>query len=83
MIRNVGGAAMTKETTELLAEALKLPETEREELADRLLESLDPPTSDIDQMTDEEFVAELDRRAVELRQNPELGIPWDEVKKMS
>jgi hypothetical protein len=42
-----------------------------------------PSNFDIDQMTDEEFAVELDRRANELRQNPELGIPWEVVKKMS
>jgi hypothetical protein len=42
-----------------------------------------PTDSEIDPMTDEDFTEELNRRAEELRHNPELGIPWDEVKKMS
>lgn len=66
---------------DLLAAALKLPPDEREELAGRLWDSLDPPGSDIDRLTDEEFEAELHRRAEELRRDPSSGIPWEEVRR--
>ena len=34
------------------------------------------------QLSEEELVAELHRRAEELRQNPDAAIPWDQVKDM-
>ncbi len=73
---------MSERYSALLTEALKLSEDERAALADELLDSLDGPPSDIDGMTDEEFKAELDRRAEELRQHPERAIPWEQVKEM-
>jgi putative addiction module component (TIGR02574 family) len=73
---------MSERSTALLAEALRLSEDERAELADALLDSLDGPPSDYDAMTEEEFKAELDRRAEELRQHPERAIPWEQVEKM-
>jgi putative addiction module component (TIGR02574 family) len=74
---------MTDRATTLLTEALKLPDDEREALADALWDSLDGPPSDYDAMTEEEFKAELDRRAEELRRNPERAIPWEEVQRMT
>ena len=73
---------MSERTQALMNEALKLSDLEREELAARLLESLDPPPSDIDQMTEDEFLAELHRRAAEMREDPTSRIPWEEVQKM-
>lgn len=73
---------MTQRTADLLAEVLALPEAERADFAERLLESLDPPPADIDQLTDEEFAAELERRAEELRRDPSAGIPWERVRDM-
>jgi putative addiction module component (TIGR02574 family) len=73
---------MSERFTELLAAALRLSDEERADLAERLLESLDPPPSDIDGMTDEEFKAELDRRHEEFLRDPSVGIPWEQVKRM-
>ncbi len=73
---------MTQRVAELLAEVLRLPEEEQAELVEQLLDRLDPPPSDIDRMSDEEFAAELDRRAEELRRDPSAGIPWDQVRDM-
>ena len=73
---------MSERYAAVLAEALKLSEVERVELADALLDGLDGPPSDYDAMTEEEFKAELDRRAEELRQHPERGIPWEQVREM-
>jgi putative addiction module component (TIGR02574 family) len=59
----------------LLADALQLPEDEREELAAQLLDSLEqPPGISIDDRD------ELERRADEARRGVP-GIPWDEVKR--
>jgi putative addiction module component (TIGR02574 family) len=73
---------MSERAASLLAAALQLPEDERAELVEGLLDSLGGPDSDIDRMTEDEFAAELDRRAEELRQNPDAAIPWDQVKDM-
>ena len=73
---------MSERSASLLAAALQLSEVEREELVADLMDSLNPSDSDIDRMTEEEFAAELDRRAAELRQNSDAGIPWEQVKDM-
>lgn len=73
---------MSERYLAVLAEALKLSDEERADLAYALLDSLDGPP-DINAMSDEEFKAELDRRAEELRQHPERAIPWDEVKRLT
>ena len=65
----------------LLTSALKLSPAEREELADRIWDSLEPQDTFSD-MTEDEFATELDRRAAELRADPSEGVPWDEVQKM-
>jgi putative addiction module component (TIGR02574 family) len=59
----------------LLAEAMQLPEDEREELAAKLLDSLEPaPGISIDDKD------EIERRATEARAGAP-GISWDEVKR--
>jgi putative addiction module component (TIGR02574 family) len=63
----------------LLTAALALAPAEREELADSLWASLDPSDAYAG-MTEDELVAELDRRAAELKADPTQGIPWDEVR---
>jgi putative addiction module component (TIGR02574 family) len=74
---------MSERTASLLAAALQLSEEERAELVEGLLDSLDGPDSDIDRMTEEEFAAELDRRHEEFLRDPSVGVPWEEVKRMS
>ena len=59
----------------LLAEAMQLPEDEREELAGKLLDSLEAPTA-----ISIEDRAEIERRAVEARSGV-AGIPWDESRR--
>jgi putative addiction module component (TIGR02574 family) len=66
---------------ELLKSALTLPPAEREELADSLWTSLDP-SKDYAGMTEGEFIAELNRRAAELKAEPSQGVPWDDVQNM-
>jgi putative addiction module component (TIGR02574 family) len=74
---------MSERYATLLAEALKLSEDERAELAHELLDSLDGQPADIDSMTEAEFKAELERRHEEFLRDPSVGIPWDEVKRMT
>lgn len=59
----------------ILAEAMQLPEAEREELAATLLDSLEPPLGISIEDRDE-----IERRAEEARRG-EPGIPWPEVKR--
>jgi putative addiction module component (TIGR02574 family) len=58
----------------LLAEAVQLPEDEREDLAAKLLDSLEPPTG-----ISVEDRGEIKARAAEARSGA-AGVPWDEVK---
>ena len=59
----------------LLVDAMQLPEDEREDLAAKLLDSLEPtPGISIE---DKE---EIERRAADARAGVP-GIPWDEVKR--
>lgn len=57
--------------------ALALPDDERTELVMQLLASLaleDPEVSD------QEFAAELSRRAREMEQDPSASVPWSQLK---
>ena len=71
---------MSEPYTTLRDGALKLPEDKRAALAYELLDSLEADPPDINSMTEEEFKAELDRRAEELRQHPDRAVPWEQVK---
>ena len=59
--------------TEILAKARELRPEQRREIAEALLEDLEPEESP-------EFIAELDRRLAEFEKNPNDGIPWKQVK---
>jgi len=74
---------MSERSASLLAAARQLSDDERAELVAGLLDSLDPPSADTDGMSEEEFAAELDRRHAEFLRDPSVGIPWEEVKRMS
>jgi putative addiction module component (TIGR02574 family) len=71
---------MSETAQAILAAALSLSEAERGELVDRLVESLSPPDPCAD-MTDEEFIAEVDRRREEALNGTDPGIPWSEVER--
>jgi putative addiction module component (TIGR02574 family) len=73
---------MSERSATLLAEALKLTDQERAKLAEDILESLDGPPSDYDSMSEEDFIAELQRRSAELSEHPEQGVSWEQVKEM-
>lgn len=72
---------MSKAVAELLKAALRLGERERTELVDRIQDSLESPLLDTDEMTDDEFAAELNRRHEEALRDPSVLIPWEEVKR--
>jgi putative addiction module component (TIGR02574 family) len=56
--------------------ALALPEAERALLVERLLESLPPEP---EELTDDELVAELERRSADFERGTADAIPWSEL----
>ena len=62
----------------VLEQALQLPPVEREELCERIWESISTP--DEDDLTKEQ-AEELKRRIAAARANPEDGITWEDWKK--
>ena len=73
---------MTQKASEVLMSALALTPQEREELADSLWASLDPQDP-LSGMSETEWIAELNRRAAELKGDPKSGVRWDDVKNMT
>jgi putative addiction module component (TIGR02574 family) len=76
---------MTSTLEEIRAAAMRLTDAERLELAEKLWESLDDedgPRFSTDGMTDEEFHEELNRRAQDAKDHPELLLTWDQVLAM-
>jgi|tagenome__1003787_1003787.scaffolds.fasta_scaffold17038528_1 putative addiction module component (TIGR02574 family) len=69
---------MTERATQLQEELLRLPAEDRLEIAHILWESVDPPPGRIHE-TEEEFIAELDRRAAEPEADPSTARPFREV----
>ena len=61
--------------TEILEELRQMPEVERREL----VETIELEFGDFADTLTPEQIAELERRAEELRQHPERGIPWETV----
>jgi putative addiction module component (TIGR02574 family) len=73
------GRSMTRDVTDLLADALRLSETERGELVARLIESLDPTSSsDVESSWD----AEIRERLEDLRTGRVQPIPWPEARRL-
>lgn len=62
--------------TEILEELRRMPESERREL----VETIELEFGDFNDELTPEQIAELERRADELRKNPETGIPWEQVR---
>lgn len=69
---------VTQATQNILQSALALPETERALLVDCLLETLPPKADDT---TEDELLAELERRYEEFQRDPSSGILWSEIKR--
>lgn len=63
---------------EIREKALKLPEKERAELAQMLIESLPVESSKYE--TEEEWASELKRRIEEYESGEGSSTPWSEVK---
>jgi putative addiction module component (TIGR02574 family) len=57
--------------------ALALPENDRIQLVERLLETLGPETDGVDEAS---WVAELRRRSSEIDQGETELVPWSELK---
>ena len=64
-----------------LAELLKLPASERIEIAVALWESLTDAEREAELALSPEQEAELDRRRAEHIANPDSAIPWEEVRR--
>jgi putative addiction module component (TIGR02574 family) len=64
-----------------LAELLKLPPSERAELAMALWASLDEASRGAELGLTQEQIAELDRRLAEHQADPTTARSWDEVEK--
>jgi putative addiction module component (TIGR02574 family) len=62
----------------ILKAALELSEMQRVLLIDELVESLPPETGPY---SDEEMLAELERRRAEVEQGLVKPIPWEEVRR--
>jgi putative addiction module component (TIGR02574 family) len=69
---------MTAKTKKLLDEALQLPPAEREALAGRLFDSLEPD----DPVAETAWQAEIERRIAEMDQGTAKPILWTEARQM-
>ena len=74
---------MNSTAQNLLNTALNLPESERAELAARLIESLDPDVAadPLDADLDSAWDAEIKRRVEDLDTDRVAGIPWSEARR--
>lgn len=69
---------MTQATSMLLTEALKLPDSERANLAVSLIESLDPDT---DTAVEAAWELELQTRLHEIASGSISAVPWNEARR--
>jgi putative addiction module component (TIGR02574 family) len=68
---------MARDVAELLREASELPETDRAELAARLLETLD---GEPDEGVEAAWAEEIERRIRQIDSGEVATIPWEEVR---
>ena len=61
---------------DVVRQALKLDESDRAEVAARLLDSLE----EVDAEAEDIWSAELERRASELESGAVQGVPWEELR---
>jgi putative addiction module component (TIGR02574 family) len=71
--------SMSQRGTQLLEEALRLPERERADLAARLIESLHP-TAEED--VEPAWSAEIRQRLEDMEQGRVQPVPWSEARRM-
>ncbi len=69
---------MTSKANKILSEAMRLPPAEREALAGRLFDSLEPD----DHEAEAAWQAEIERRIAELDQGKVKAIPWAKARRM-
>lgn len=67
---------MKPEVDEVVRQALSLDEHDRAEVAARLLDSLEQEDAEVE----DAWVAELERRAVELESGAVQGIAWEDLR---
>lgn len=70
---------MTRSAEQILSEAMELDQTERAELAMRLIDTLD---SDIAPGWEEAWAKEIDHRLGQLDRGEVKCIPWKEAREM-
>lgn len=70
---------MTEEASEILKKALALPTEARAAIAESLLESLDPPSSDAD--VEGAWSEEIKRRLEDIDSGRVQLIPYEEVRR--
>jgi putative addiction module component (TIGR02574 family) len=68
---------MASKSQALLEAALSLPESERAEIAAKLLSTLAPDDATV---IDDELTDELERRIAESRLDPSSTVPWGALK---
>jgi len=68
---------VTKRTSKLLNDALKLEVSERAELASELIASLD---AEADEDAEAAWAVEIEERAARARSGEDPGKPWPEVR---
>ena len=69
---------MTDSAAKLLSEALRLTDSERAELAAKLIESLD---AESDEGVDAAWAAEIERRCAELDSGEAVTSDWSDVRR--
>ncbi len=69
---------MTQQTAQLLEQVLRLPEKERSELADKLLENLEPAS---EEDVEAAWGEEIRRRIEEVESGAVKPVPWDEARR--
>ena len=68
---------MTRPAKEIVNAAIKLAESDRLQIVEELLASLEPETADD---VDAAWAAEVERRSREIKEGIVRPIPWEEVK---
>jgi putative addiction module component (TIGR02574 family) len=69
---------MATQASQVLADALGLPESDRVLIVQQLLATLSPDEA---ALSDDELEAELDSRLDELQHDPSAGVAWSDLKR--